>query len=207
MPLEIDTLLIDWSRAAARPATPLLGSYITRDADRATVKLRTFACLAREAKIFDFYYYGPAYTFFDHWSDNASMVRGVAELTRDIGAADDVLWEGRAPKAEAALLYSQSWPVWKGDDTEQCEQMMAYVALLHAGVPVDIVSDAEVADGRFAARRYKCLYVVNESVPAAAAAAIERWVARRRANCGPAGGRGCGTSTTPRPTRGTRCSA
>ena len=27
---------------------------------------------------------GPSYTFFDHWSDNASMVQGVAELTRDI---------------------------------------------------------------------------------------------------------------------------
>jgi len=176
VPLESDTLLMDWSRAAARPATPLLGCYITRDADRASVKLRTFACLAREAKIFDFYYYGPAYTFFDHWSDNASMVQGVAELTRDIGAADDVLWDGRAPKAETALLYSQPWPVWKTDDTEQCEQMMAYVALLHAGVPVDIVSDTEIADGRFAARGYKCLYSVNESVPAAAAAEIERWV-------------------------------
>ncbi len=176
VPLEINTLLIDWSRAAARPNTPLLGSYITRDADRESVKLRTFACLAREAKIFDFYYYGPAYTFFDHWSDNASMVQGVAELTRDLGAVDDVLWEGRAPKAEVALLYSQSWPVWKLDDTEQNEQVMAYLALLHAGIPVDIVSDTEVSDGRFAARGYKCLYVVNESIPSAAAGEIERWV-------------------------------
>jgi hypothetical protein len=176
VPLEIDTLLMDWSRAAARPNTPMLGAYITRDADRASVKLRTFACLAREAKIFDFYYYGPAYTFFDHWSDNASMVQGVGELTRDLGAADDLLYEGRAPKAEVALLYSQSWPVWKTDDTEQCEFEMAYLALLHAGIPVDIVSDTEVADGRFAARRYKCLYVVNESIPAAAAEAIKKWV-------------------------------
>jgi hypothetical protein len=176
VPLEMNTLLMDWSRAAARPNTPLLGSYITRDADRASVKLRTFACLAREAKIFDFYYYGPAYTFFDHWSDNASMVQGVAELTRDIGAMDDTLWDGRAPKAQVALLYSQSWPVWKLDDTEQCEQMMAYLALLHAGIPVDIVSDAEVSDGRFAARRYKALYVVNESIPTAAMSAIDRWV-------------------------------
>ncbi len=176
VPLEINTLLIDWSRAAARPNTPLLGTYITRDADRETVKLRTFACLAREAKIFDFYYYGPAYTFFDHWSDNFPMVQGVAELTRDLGAVDDILAEGRAPKAQVALLYSQSWPVWKEDDTEQCEQTMAYLALLHAGLPVDIVSDTEIADGRFAARNYKCLYVVNESIPTAAASEIERWV-------------------------------
>jgi hypothetical protein len=176
VPLEMNTLLIDWSRAAARPNTPLLGSYITRDSNRATVKLRTFAALAREAKIFDFYYYGPAYTFFDHWSDNFPMVQGVAELTRDIGAADDILWQGRAPKAEVALLYSQSWPVWKQDDTEQIEQMMAYLALLHAGIPVDIVSDTEIADGRFAARNYKCLYVVNESIPTAAASVIEQWV-------------------------------
>lgn len=176
VPLEMNTLLMDWSRAAARPRTPLLGCYITRDADRATVKLRTFACLAREAKIFDFYYYGPDYTFFDPWSDNASMVQGVGELTRDLGAVDDELWNGRAPAAQAALLYSQSWPVWKEDDTEQCEQMMAYLALLHAGIPVDLVSDTEVADGRFAARGYKCLYVVNESIPAAAADRIERWV-------------------------------
>ncbi len=176
VPLEINTFLIDFSRAAARPNRPLLGSYITADADRTSVKLRTFACLAREAKIFDFYYYGPAYTFFDHWSDKSSMVQGVAELTRDLGAADDLLWDGHAPPAQVALLYSQSWPVWKTDDTEQNELEMTYLALLHAGLPVDIVSDTEVADGRFASRRYKAIYVVNESVPARAADEIERWV-------------------------------
>ncbi len=176
LPLELNTLLVDWSRAAMRPNDALLGSYITRDADRNSVKLRTFACLARECKIFDFYYYGPSYTFFDHWSDNASMVQGVAELTRDIGQADEILYEGHAPRAAVALLYSHSWPVWKEDDTEQCEQMMVYLALLHAGIPVDIVEDAEITDGRFAARRYQCLYVVNESIASATAAEIERWV-------------------------------
>ena len=176
VPMELNTLLMDWSRAAARPAEPPLGCYITRDANRTAVKLRTFACLAREAKIFDFYYYGPAYTFFDDWADNLPMVQGVGELTRDLGQVDDLLAEGRAPRAQVALLYSRSWPVWKEDDTEQCEQMMVYLALLHAGLPVDIVSDEEVADGRFAARGYKCCYVVNESVPAAAAEALEQWV-------------------------------
>ncbi len=176
VPMELNTLLMDWSRAAARPAEPPLGCYITRDANRTAVKLRTFACLAREAKIFDFYYYGPAYTFFDHWADNFPMVRGVGELTRDLGRVDETLADGRAPRAQVALLYSRSWPVWKEDDTEQCEQMMVYLALLHAGLPVDFVSDEEVADGRFAARGYKCLYVVNESVPAAASGAIQQWV-------------------------------
>lgn len=175
-PLEINTFLMDWGRGALRPQRPIGGSYITRDANHTAVKLRTFGCLAREAKIFDFYYYGPAYTHFDHWSDNASMVQGVGELTRDIGAVDDLLWEGTAPVAEVALLYSKSWPVWKSDDTEQVEQMMVYLALLHAGIPVDIVSDEEVADGRFAAQSYKCLYVVNESVPQAAQQAIREWV-------------------------------
>lgn len=89
---------------------------------------------------------------------------------------DDILWEARAPKARVALLYSKSWPVWKEDDTEQIEQMMAYVALLHAGIPVDFVSDEQVVEGSLAARNYQCLYVVNESIPAKAAAAIEQWV-------------------------------
>ena len=104
------------------------------------------------------------------------MVQGVGELTRDLGQADDILWEGRAPQAQVALLYSKSWPVWKGGDTEQVEQMMAYLALLHAGIPVDIVSDENISDGSFAAKRYKALYVVNESIPAKAATGIERWV-------------------------------
>jgi hypothetical protein len=176
VPMEMNTMLMDWSRAAARPAEPLVGCYITRDANRTAVKLRAFACLAREAKIFDFYYYGPAYTFFDHWSDNLPMVQGVAELIRDLGQVDEILWEGRAPRPQVALFYSRSWPVWKEDDSEQCEQMMVYLSLLHAGLPVDIVSDDEMIDGRFAARAYRCLYVVNESVLAAAAAEIERWV-------------------------------
>jgi hypothetical protein len=176
VPMELNTLLMDWSRAAARPAEPPLGCYITRDANRTAVKLRTFACLAREAKVFDFYYYGPAYTFFDHWADNLPMVQGVGELTRDLGQVDDLLADGHAPRAQVALVYSRSWPVWKEDDTEQCEQMMVYLALLHAGLPVDIVSDEEIADGRFAARSYKCCYVVNESLPAAAIGALEQWV-------------------------------
>ena len=176
LPLEVNTLLMDWSRAAARPAQPMLGSYITRDADRQTVKLRAFGALARECKIFDFYYYGPSYTFFDHWSDNSSMAQGVGELTRDLGQADAILADGRAPQAQVALLYSKSWPVWKADDTEGNEQMMLYLALLHAGVAVDFVSDQQVSDGSFAAKHYKALYVVNESVPAAATTEIERWV-------------------------------
>jgi hypothetical protein len=176
LPLEINTLLMDWSRAAARPDEPLMGCYITRDADRAAVKLRTFACLARNAKVFDFYYYGPTYTHFDPWSDNSSMVQGVGELLRDIGQVDDLLWEARPPNAEVAILYSKSWPVWKEDDTEQVEQTMAYVALLHAGIPVDIVSDEQVVDGWLDKGKYKALYVVNESIPAAAMAAIEKWV-------------------------------
>jgi len=176
-PLEINTFLMDWGRGALRPQRPTSGCYITRDANRTAVKLRAFGALARECKIFDFYYYGPAYTFFDHWSDNASMVQGVGELTRDMGAVDDILWDGKAPAADVALLCSKSWPVWKQDDTEQAELMMVYLALLHAGIPVDIVSDEEVADGRFAAHGYKCLYVVNESIPAAAQEAIRRWVA------------------------------
>ena len=176
LPLEINTLLMDWSRAAARPDEPLMGCYITRDADRAAVKLRTFACLARNAKVFDFYYYGPTYTHFDPWSDNSSMVQGVGELLRDIGQVDDILWEARPPNAEVAILYSKSWPVWKEDDTEQVEQTMAYLALLHAGIPVDIVSDEQVVDGWLDKGKYKALYVVNESIPAAALAAIEKWV-------------------------------
>lgn len=175
-PLESNTLLADWDRGALRPKRPLGGAYITKDANRTAVKLRVFGFLARDCKIFDFYYYGPAYGQFDHWSDNFSMVQGVAELTRDLGQADELLWEGRAPKAEVALLYPRSWTVWKEDDTEQIEWMMTYLALLHSHVPVDIVSDEEVADGRFVAGPHKCLYVVNESVPARVAAEIERWV-------------------------------
>jgi hypothetical protein len=66
--------------------------------------------------------------------------------------------------------------VWKEDDSEQVEQMMAYVALLHAGIPVDIVSDDQVIGGALDKGRYKVLYVVNESLPRAALATIEKWV-------------------------------
>jgi hypothetical protein len=175
-PLEITAFLADWDRAPFRPDTPIGGGYITRDANRTAVKLRVFGFLSRNCKIFDFYYYGPSYGHFDHWSDNTSMVRGVAELSRDIGRADNILWDARPPKAQVALLYPKSWPVWKEDDTEQIELMMTYLALLHAGIPVDIVVDEEVADGRFAKGGYQVLYVVHESVPARAAVAIEDWV-------------------------------
>jgi hypothetical protein len=175
-PLETNTLLADWDRAPFRPRSPIGGGYLTRDANRTAIKLRAFGFLARDCKIFDFYYYGPAYGHFDHWSDNASMVQGVAELSRDIGRADPILWEGHPPTAKVALLYSRSWPVWKEDDTEQIEFMMVYLALLHAGLPVDIISDDQVEAGGLKDGKYQCLYVVNESVPAKTAAIIESWV-------------------------------
>ena len=176
-PLEINTLLRDFERGAMRPQGEVThGCYVTCDSNRRTVKLRAFGLLARETKIFDFYYYGPSYTYFDHWSDNFSMVQGVAELTRDMAAVDGLLYAGKAPKAQVALLYSRSWPAWKRDDSEQNELIQAYIALLHAGIPVDIVGDEEIADGRFAKRKYKALYVVNESIPAATLTAIEQWV-------------------------------
>ncbi|MHB0935655.1 MAG: hypothetical protein ACYC6A_04625 [Armatimonadota bacterium] len=176
-PLEVVTYLRDVERGAMRPQGEVThGCYVTCDSNRRTVKLRAFGLLARETKIFDFYYYGPSYTYFDHWSDNFSMVQGVAELTRDMAAVDGLLYAGKAPKAEVALLYSRSWPAWKRDDSEQNELIQAYLALLHAGIPVDIVGDEEVADGRFARRSYKALYVVNESIPTTTLTAIEAWV-------------------------------
>ena len=175
-PLEITAFLADWDRAPFLPANPIAGGYLTRDANRTAVKLRLFGFLSRDCKVFDFYYYGPSYGQFDHWSDNRSMVQGVAELSRDIGRADNILWEAHPPKTKVALLYSKSWPVWKEDDTEQVEFMMTYLALLHAGIPVDIVSDEMVADGRLAKGGYQCLYAVTESVPVKAAAAIDAWV-------------------------------
>ncbi|MHB0937288.1 MAG: hypothetical protein ACYDCO_21435 [Armatimonadota bacterium] len=175
-PLETTAFIADWDRAPFLPATPLAGGFLTRDANRTSVKLRLFGFLARDCKVFDFYYYGPSYGQFDHWSDNASMVQGVAELSRDIGRADNILWEAHPPKAKVALLYAKSWPVWKEDDTEQIELMMTYLALLHAGIPVDIVSDEMVANGRLKQGGYQCLYAVNESISAQALTAIDAWV-------------------------------
>ena len=175
VPMELNTLLMDWSRgrAAGRVAAGLLhhagrepyGSQAAdirlpgpRGEDLRLLLLRPVLYLLRSLGRQP--PHGPG--------------RGRTDPRSGAGRRDPGRWPGAA--AQVALLYSRSWPVWKDDDTEQCEQMMVYLALLHAGLPVDIVSDEELADGRFAARAYKCLYVVNESLPVAAAAAVEQWV-------------------------------
>src|SRR2546423_12640706 len=97
------------------------------------------------------------------------MWRAHAELAREIGAAEDLLVPAMLAPAEVAILYSSAADVWtaKGNLAYGFDRMHTWLALAHAQVPVDIVSEASVAAGGLA--KYKVCYLSGPNLTRAAA--------------------------------------
>src|SRR5207253_192891 len=104
------------------------------------------------------------------------MWRAQAELVREVGAAEELLLPAMPPPAEVALVYSSASDVWtaKGNLAYGFDRMHTWLALAHAQIPVDIVSEADVADGRLAGHRV--CYLSGLNLTRAAADRLAAWV-------------------------------
>src|SRR5215217_7235563 len=104
------------------------------------------------------------------------MWKAQAELVREIGGAEDLLLPAMPPAAEVAILYSSATDVWtaKGNLAYGFDRMHTWLALAHAQVPVDIVSEGAVAAGGLA--KYKVCYLSGPNLTRAAADKLAHWV-------------------------------
>jgi hypothetical protein len=91
---------------------------------------------------------------------------------------DDLLATGVvAPYAQGALFYSEAADIWFGTSGKLLAAKRAlYIALRHAGVPLDVIDviDADVVSG--ALNQYSSLYSVDALVPELVMRAASRWV-------------------------------
>jgi hypothetical protein len=177
---------VDLMRAAARDRAQVIGHHLIAYASRKPwdVQLKAASELGRGVKIMNNFYYGPSwasheggpywrshawYALPETWTANASIIR-------EVGAVEDMLCTAMPAPAKVALLYSSSTDAWTiGRNLAYgFDRMHTWIALAHAQVPVDIVSERQATDGELS--RYTVCYLSGPNLTRAAAQQLRTWV-------------------------------
>jgi hypothetical protein len=147
------------------------------------------------AKAVFYYNFGPEYNFPGNcYSEVPGAVGQLARADRMIAEAEDVLWPGREPQAQVAILDPRSSEVWDGRHIPPgsgvvgatnnnlngrtmdyiAEEFDEYHALQMSDVPADFVSEDGLTDGTLS--KYKVLYITEPDIPREGQEAIVQWV-------------------------------
>jgi len=141
------------------------------------VKLKAYSDLAQGARFLEIYPYSAPYGSHESsWYLQAATYVAVAQLAREIGAAEHVLVDAKPRKAETAILYSRASDIWNAqhDSLDGHERMHTYLALRHAQVAVDVMDEDDVAGGQLAGRRVA--YLFGEQLDRRCVAPLAQWV-------------------------------
>jgi hypothetical protein len=175
--------LCGWNVALLRAATKYhhqpIGMYDITSFGRAPleVKLKAYSDIAEGAKFLHFYSYAPRYQSHElNWYQKWPMYPAVAEVAHEIGAAESVLLGAMPRQAQTAIIYSIPYDIWNEgvDNSQAFERMHSFIALKHAQVPVDILSDEDARSGYLAG--YKLAYLFGDQLDARTVAPLAAWV-------------------------------
>jgi hypothetical protein len=199
-----DAMAYQWSfycaklRCAAEKGGVQFGGYvIPRTAgDREDGILQKILCVVGSGgKAIKYFVFGPEYNFPGNcYSENARVLPKMAEAHRMIGAAEDLLWPGKRPRAEVAILAPRSAQAWDAKDIPIPNQIQdatnnhlnnstvdymaevfdLYLALQHANIPVDFVDEDDLT--RRGLKPYRVLYVTEPNIPEEGQRGIASWV-------------------------------
>lgn len=161
---------------AARHGMPM-GALIKPH--RGAPEQRMLTLVARGAGTFEWYTYGPDYAKGDSFSQRPDLLERVDRAGQFLGKAEDWLYGARwAGPAEVAFVSPRSSEIWgKATDlgvTAFEDAKWVYSALTHAHVPVDILSEQQLAAGKLG--QYKVLYIVGPNLRRDAAVRVQEWV-------------------------------
>jgi hypothetical protein len=179
---QIAGYLTEIFRAATRDTRARYGAYvIALGPDRdAVAPYKAYSELAHGSKFILWYNYGPDYTgYSDHWlpTFDPARFRYLHEVDDDIGRAEPLLADARPRDAEVAILWPWSTDVWNwahGDLSANWERSAIWLALSHAQIPSELVTEDDVAAGGL--RRMKALYLVGSHLKPETARAVAQWV-------------------------------
>ena len=177
---------VDLMRAATRERGQIIGHHLVAHAGRKAwdIKLKAASELARGVKIFNNFCYGPSWATHEGgpywrthvWQAKPETWTANAAITREVGAVEDMLLTAMPAPAKVALLYSSASDVWtvEGNFAFGFDRMHTWLALAHAQMPVDIVSEGQAAkrmlDG------YSVCYLSGPNLTRAAAEKLRQWV-------------------------------
>jgi len=185
-------------RSAAEKSGVIFGGYVVPRAagDREDgIMQKILILIGSGAKVVNSYIFGPEYTFPGNcYSEKLGMLGKLAQANAMIGAAEDVLWPGKRPRARVAILSPKSSEMWdaKGipiptqisDATNtdlnrstvdyMSEVADLYLALQHANIPVDFIEEEDLSHSGLA--RYRVVYVTEPDIPEEFQKELGTWV-------------------------------
>jgi beta-galactosidase GanA len=177
---------VDLMRAAARERGQIIGHHLVAHAGRRAwdIKLKATSELARGVKILNNFCYGPTWATHEGgpywrthvWQGKPDTWTANAAITREVGAVEDMLLTAMPAPAKVALLYSSASDAWTIDRNLAYgfDRMHTWLALSHAQVPVDVISEQQAGRGMLAG--YSVCYLSGPNITLAAAEKLKAWV-------------------------------
>ncbi|MCX7705417.1 MAG: beta-galactosidase [bacterium] len=174
-------------RSAAMKNNQVLGHYLIGYAGRASWTMKTYTAshVARDNKILNAYWYGPVWSAHEAgppWNNHSIQAKtdmwyALAEIVREIGAAEDLLYSAKKRKSQVAIIYSSSADIWEmgSNYAYGFERMHIWLALAHRQIPVDFLSEKMIEQGWL--KNYKVAYLSGTAITEKAAEQIKLWVA------------------------------
>lgn len=146
---------------------------------RGAVAQRMLSVVSRGASVIEWYTYGPDYAKGDSFSQSPELLEKVANAARFLSANETRLYGAKpALPAQVAFCSPRSSEIWGRTGelgvTAFEDAKWVYIALRHANVPLDILSEQQLAEGKL--DQYKVLYVVGPNLRRDAGAAVAKWV-------------------------------
>ena len=191
-------------RSAAERGGIVFGGYVVpRTAgDRPDgIVQKILSVVGHGGKAVEYFVFGPEYAFPGNcYSEKAGLLVKMAEAHAMIAKAEPVLWPGRMPQPQVAILAPRSAQMWDARHAAVATQSQAavqiqdaannhlnrdtvdymaevfdlFLALQHANIPTDFIPEDELtADGL---RPYRVVYVTEPDIPAENQQALAAWV-------------------------------
>lgn len=174
------TFNVELLRSAAKRSNAHVGHHIIAYRMRKNwdIKLKIMGAVARSVKTLNNFYYGPEWAAHERmpWCSTPETWIGNAEITREIGWAEDLLYPAKTVKSEVAILYSSSADIWSLDKNHAYgfDRMHTWLALSHAQIPSDILSERDIEDGIL--DTYKVCYFSGTNLTQKATIKLMEWV-------------------------------
>ncbi|MGC9066371.1 MAG: beta-galactosidase trimerization domain-containing protein [Candidatus Ratteibacteria bacterium] len=172
--IQMVSYLVDLSKSCARLNNADVSAFVMPVSGKENIQLKLASVIGKGAKKIDVYRYGPAYWSPDSWSGNTDMAQGISYFTRVLEKAEHILFPGKLRKAEVAIIWSASEPVWTTDDASLWNQQLLYLALQHKQIPVDFIDELMVEQN--ALNQYKIAILSSQYLRKSAKKAIADWV-------------------------------
>ena len=117
--------------------------------------MKYYERLMRGCSVFHLYPYS-LYGSEASWFENPVFLRNLAHLHRDVAEVENIVTTGTVEPASVAIIYPNSCFLW--DKSAFHDALSVYLAHLHSGIPVDILTEQDILDGY--ANSYRLLYLV-----------------------------------------------